>query len=171
MMTVKLESSASEFFVREASTNEIDELVALRKILLSQGKGHYVASSPEEDLAWQISYREWLKKNIEQKTQSINILVSHLQDNCIIGCVIGIIDNRAPMAGCLNGLTGWVQTLITSPKFQRMGVAKAMMKHLFDWFFSQGVSKVALQTTCCASSLYKGLGFRSTGEDFLIKQL
>ncbi|WP_416430524.1 GNAT family N-acetyltransferase [Piscirickettsia salmonis] len=161
----------SEFLLKKASLREVDQLVELRKLLLSQGSAHYAAASPEEDLAWQASYKNWLRQHIDRNTENIQIVIASQSEGRVIGCAIGIIDYRAPLAGCLNGLTGWVQTVVVEPQFRCSGVATELMVFLLEWFSSKEVFKVALQTTGIAQKLYKKLGFKSSGEDLLIKSL
>lgn len=163
--------AGSAFTSTQASVNDIEGLVALRKILLSQGSGHYVATSHQEDLAWQVSYRSWLKKHIEESTNHIQIIVTHSLDKSVVGCAIGIIDDRAPMSSCLNGVVGWVQTVVVVPSLRGCGLAQQAMNLLLQWFSFQRVTKVALQTTPVALHMYERLGFVLSGEDLLIKAL
>jgi GNAT superfamily N-acetyltransferase len=157
--------------VATASVDDIEKLVRLRKLLLSQGNGHYVSTSPEDDNRWQTHYAEWLAKHIEAGTEYIRIAVAKNPDDEITGCAIGIIDDRAPVPGCLNGRLGWVQTVIVEPSARHQGIALQMMRFLLHWFNAQAVGKVALQTTPVARQLYRRLGFRTSGEDLLIATL
>ncbi|WP_419418937.1 GNAT family N-acetyltransferase [Legionella sp. D16C41] len=158
--------------VRNATLNDIEQLIELRKLLLSQGTGHYVAQTPEDELAWQNSYDTWLKTNLNQSA-NIKVIVTYSasDENIITGCAIGIIDARVPFKGCLNGKMGWVQTVVVRPNYRRQGLAEQLMNHLFKWFHNNEVGKVTLQTTSVAKSLYDKLGFIDSGEAFLIKTL
>ncbi|MHA7846865.1 GNAT family N-acetyltransferase [Serratia sp. D1N4] len=154
-----------------AILEDIEGLVALRKILLSNGSAHYAASSLTEDLAWQESYREWLNQCISARSKNIRLAVIRDTEKCLIGCAIGIVDQRAPMVDALNGLSGWIQSVVVAPQHCGKGFATLLTQHLFHWFGSLNVKTISLQTTPVAQSIYKRLGFESTGEESLIKHL
>lgn len=104
----------------------------------------------------------WLQRHafIEETTR---ILVAEKYKK-VIGCAIGIIDHRAPTFSCGNGLSGWVQSVVVSPKYQGLGIAKKLMTNLIDWFDSHKCLCIVLEATPISLSLYKNVGFRSNGE-------
>ncbi|AEH49811.1 N-acetyltransferase [Heyndrickxia faecalis] len=156
---------------RKATINDVDMLIELRKLLLNEGVGHYVSKSHEEQIAWQESYRKWLFRNIHAN-EKIVVAVAHYDgESDISACAIGIIDERAPMKGCLNGLVGWVQSVIVHPARRRRGFAESLMKYILDWFKTNDVQKVVLQTTPIAKNLYTKLGFTDSGEELLLKEI
>lgn len=156
--------------LRQAVINDIPSLVALRKLLLSSGSGHYVAKSIEEDIAWQKSYIQWLHEHINKKDK-ILVLTAVSNSVHIVGCAISIIDERVPFNGCLNGKMGWVQTVVVHPDFRKKGIAKEMMEYIFSWLQEQGVEKLAIQPTDMAKKWYQKSGFVDTNEPLLIKTL
>jgi GNAT superfamily N-acetyltransferase len=161
-----------ETFVRKAKATDIESLIELRKLLLNQGSGHYVSANAEEQFAWQVSYKNWLLENLDHNPI---IRVIGCSDNKnpekLMGCAIGIIDQRVPHKGCLNGKMGWVQTMVVHPDFRRKGIAKKLMEDLLGWFVQNHVGKVALQSTENAHPLYEKLGFQDSREILLIKSL
>ncbi|MBJ6362616.1 GNAT family N-acetyltransferase [Paenibacillus sp. GCM10012307] len=161
----------SPVVARRAEEKDIERLIELRKHLLSGGDGHYAAQSPEEELAWQDSYRRWLHKNLRDNPTVLIAAASSDAADGIVACAIGVIDERAPMKGILNGRSGWIQTVVVDPKWRRQGIAEQVMDYLLSWFREQEVGKIVLQTTIVAKSLYGKLGFEETGEDLLYKQL
>ncbi|MEY9093686.1 GNAT family N-acetyltransferase [Paenibacillus sp. RC84] len=156
--------------IRRASLEDIGELVELRKILLSRGEGHYVSRSAEEDLAWQSEYRNWLRANLKGNDRILVAAGSLDDEERICACAIGIIDDRAPMKGCLNGKVGWIQTVVVHPDKRRHGLGEGIMNYVLSWFRANEVGKVTLQTTPSAKRLYENLGFSESGEDLLIKE-
>lgn len=160
----------NKMLVRSAKIVDIGQLIELRKLLLNQGDGHYVSTTPDEQLAWESSYRGWLRTNLDNNP-NINVAVcsESLKKEKIVGCAIGIIDERVPFRGCLNGKMGWVQTMIVSPNFRRRGLADQLMSYLSRWFLENNVEKIALQSTEMAVSFYKRLGFYDSGEPLLIR--
>ncbi len=160
--------------IRKAEVKDISSLIELRKLLLNTGSGYYVAKTSKEKRAWEKSYQDWLLNNLTiHADHKIHIIVTHLSKDItrIIGCAIGIIDERVPFSGCMNGKMGWVQTVVVHPAYRRQHVAKKMMNCLFEWFRHNKVSKVSLQTTKIAEPLYENLGFYDSKELLLIKQL
>lgn len=93
------------------------------------------------------------------------------QHQCVIACAIGIIDQRAPAVDTLNGLSGWVQSVVVSPQWQGNGLAIRLMHNLIFWFNEKDVRTIYLQTTPLAESLYRHLDFEDSGEKLLIKHL
>ncbi len=59
--------------IRKATIQDTEELVELRKILLSGGDTHYAAKSEEDNLAWQNAYRVWIKENISNENVLIQV--------------------------------------------------------------------------------------------------
>ncbi|MDA7028184.1 GNAT family N-acetyltransferase [Bacillus sp. CLL-7-23] len=160
-----------KYLIRKAESGDIDRLIDLRKILLSEGEGHYVSKSHEEDLAWQKNYRAWLLKNMNEHDRILVAVANDPDQLKIVACAIGIIDVRAPMKGCLNGKSGWIQTVVVDPEERRKGIAESIMNYCFDWFKRNHVEKIVLQTTPMAKDLYIKLGFENSGEDLLFKEL
>lgn len=161
----------SSTVLRKAKESDIERLIELRKHLLSGGEGHYAAQSPEEEAAWQNSYREWLRKNIRDNPDVLIAVAALGERDEIVACAIGIIDERAPMKGILNGRSGWIQSVVVDFQWRRQGVAEQVMEYVLAWFRKREVGKIVLQTTAAAKPLYEKLGFEATGEDLLYKQL
>lgn len=152
---------------RKATIQDIESLVNLRKFLLSEGTGHYVSRNNQEEVEWQDSYRKWLKTKL-YNSDTILVAVGQLSsDDDICACAIAIIDERAPLRGCLNGRMGWAQTVVVHPSQRRRGIAKKIMNYILEWLKSNDVSKVILQTTPTAKDLYEKIGFINSGEDLL----
>lgn len=155
--------------VRVACPEDVESLVELRRHLLDEGPGHYVARTDGERREWRTQYREWLNAHLG-RAEDVHVAVAQTGAD-VLGCGIAIIDKRVPMAGCLNGRAGWVQTVIVDPAHRGKGIGEAIMAHLMDWLSSNDVGKVALQTTPVATRLYEKLGFAASGEDLLVKEL
>ena len=155
--------------VRRAALSDIDQLIELRKELLSFNDGYYASRNESEERAWQQSYRLWLTNNINNEADYF-IAVAELNKQ-VCACSIAIIDNRVPMRGCLNGKSGWIQTVVVAKAFRRQGIALQLMEYLLQWFKSKAVQQIVLQTTPMAASLYEQLGFTPTTEALLLKTL
>ena len=157
------------YTINTANKKDILDLIHLRAILLDQGDEYYVAKTVEQKSCWKVAYQQWLADNLERENK-VQILVAR-RKNTVIGCAIGIIDQRAPMVGCFNGLLGWIQTVVTIPACRGRGVAMNLVKALEQWFIECNVGKVTLQSTALAQPLYQKLGYCSSGEPLMIKAL
>ncbi|SDX32263.1 Ribosomal protein S18 acetylase RimI [Marininema mesophilum] len=154
--------------IRKATINDTEQLVELRKVLLSSGGTHYAAKSEEDDLAWQRAYREWIEENVSNK--NVAILVGEYEGDCnICACGIGVIDLRAPMVGALNGKVGWIQSLVVHKDRRGLGIADAMMASLHQWFKDSDVDKVVVQSSKMAEEFYRKIGYTDTGEKLLVQ--
>lgn len=154
--------------VRVARLQDIEALIELRSILLDDGIGIYASGSPEESTLWKRHYRTWLESTLESSDQA-RVAVAVNEIGNIVGCAIGIIDQRAPAPGAYNGLSGWIQTVVVDPINRKQGVGAAIIQYLHEWFRNQGLSKWVLQTTPHAEMLYQRLGYRDTGERTLYR--
>lgn len=142
----------------------------MRTFLLSTGDGPYVARDPEEDAAWQHSYRGWLAQVLRRDDNRVHVAVLGPPGG-LAACAIAVIDDRAPTARCLNGRVGWVQTVVVDPALRHQGLGARVMTYALDWLRGNGASSVALQTTADGARLYRRLGFHSSDEDLLTLDL
>ncbi len=155
--------------IRKAALSDIPALVDLRQVLLDHGTGHYASKTSDESLQWKEAYKQWLHKYINLNND-VNILVASIgTEQIIVACVIGIIDKRAPMIGCLNGKTGWIQTMVVAKDRQQKGIGGQIMHQLLNWFKGVEVEKIFLQTTEIAKPLYLRMGFTPINEETLMK--
>ncbi|AMR06032.1 GNAT family N-acetyltransferase [Bacillus thuringiensis] len=159
-----------KLLIRKATIQDTEELVELRKILLSSGDTHYAAKSEEDNLAWQNAYRDWIKENISNEDVLIQV-GQYDEDEKICSCVIGIIDSRAPMVGALNGRVGWGQSLVVSKDRRGLGIAEAMMDAFHNWFRENNVQKIVVQSSKMAEEFNRKRGYLQTGEQLLFKTI
>lgn len=158
----------NNLIIRNATIEDTEQLIELRKVLLSSGDTHYAAKNAKDDLAWQCAYREWLKENILNK--DVEILIGEYgEEKDICACVIGVIDLRAPMVGALNGKVGWAQSLVIRQDRRCLGIAKAMMEQLHSWFKENEVNKVVAQSSKMGEEFNRKRGYLETGEKLLVK--
>lgn len=157
------------FVVRSATAADIPMLTELRAYLLDGTAASYSCVTPEEGALWRGAYRSWLTATLEANHTLKVVIAEHRASAQVIGCATGIIDMRAPTAANMNGLSGWVQSVVVAPDWRAMGIARQLMQNLLRWFANREVSTVVLQTTDCASRLYESLGFQPSDERQLIR--
>lgn len=154
--------------IRKAKIEDTEQLIELRKVLLSSGDTHYASKNEEEDLAWQQAYKEWINDNISNKNVAI-FVGEYEEDEHISVCVTGIIDSRAPMVGALNGKVGWGQSLVVHQDKRGLGIGETIMSHLHKWFKENDVYKVVAQSSKMAEEFNRKQGYLDSGEKLLVK--
>ncbi|EGO1729569.1 GNAT family N-acetyltransferase [Salmonella enterica] len=155
--------------IRPALESDIDTLIKLRAILLdSNSNTTYVSKSEKEKMEWKKSYKNWLINFYHKKLNvNANILVADIEGS-VIGCATGIVDSRPPAPDCMNGICGWVQSVVVFPFWRRKGIALKMLSNLLCWFADQNINKVVLEATPESHPLYKKIGFESSTESLFI---
>ncbi|MBD3897200.1 GNAT family N-acetyltransferase [Halomonas sp. ML-15] len=156
--------------VRPATTADLDRLVRLRAYLLDGTEAMYSSKTPEDSMRWRAAYRTWLNSHLKASSCVLVLAAEHKESGEVLGCATAIIDQRAPAPGCLNGLSGWVQSVVVEPQWRNQGIARQLMQHLLRWFASCSVGSVVLQSTEAAGRLYQALGFAVSDERLLIHQ-
>ena len=155
------------FSIREANETDIISLLELRAILLD-GDGHlYSAKDIDKQRQWRKDYTEWLL-NFAFSADSVRVLVASDKET-IFGCAIGVIDRRAPTPSCRNGISGWVQSVVTAPSYRGKGVANNLLANLISCFEENSCFCVILEATPISVTLYKRLGFVSNGETLMTR--
>jgi GNAT superfamily N-acetyltransferase len=158
--------------VREATVEDIDELIRLRAHLLEDTAAPglpYVAASAGERSAWRANYRSWLSERLgRDPLVRVAVLPGH---DRLQACATAIIDQRAPSVMCPSGRAGWIQSVVTDPEDRGQGLGAAVLADVTTWLKRQGVDEAVLQTTAAAHTFYLRSGFLPTGEDLLHKPL
>ncbi len=160
----------SFFTVRPATQADLTSLVELRAYLLDGTAASYSSKTPEDAARWRPAYRTWLSSRLSESDCVQILAAEHKESGQVLGCATAIIDQRAPAPGCLNGLSGWVQSVVVEPQWRGRGIARHLMQHLLRWFANRGVGCVVLQSTEAAGALYQALGFIASDERLLIRQ-
>ncbi|MFW9079930.1 GNAT family N-acetyltransferase [Pseudomonas sp. P2757] len=155
-------TSCANIIVRQATSEHYEAVIELRALLLEGSDASYACTCAEEKTRWREAYKGWLNEELAISSAT-NLLVA-LSDDQVVGCVTGFVDRRAPGPGCLNGLCGWVQSMVVLPAFRSRGLSVVLMQSLMSWFASRQVGKVVLQATPAAEPLYQRLGYSRSPE-------
>ncbi|MEB0047431.1 GNAT family N-acetyltransferase [Pseudomonas sp. DC1.2] len=155
-------SRCDEIVLRPATSEHFDAVIELRALLLEGSEANYACVSVEERKLWRDAYSAWLR-DVLSRSQTTQLLVA-VCDGRVVGCVTGFVDRRAPGPDCLNGLCGWVQSLVVSPAFRSRGLSRVLMQSLMEWFEGRQVGKVVLQSTPAAEPLYERIGYSRSSE-------
>ncbi|NKQ12634.1 GNAT family N-acetyltransferase [Pseudomonas sp. SST3] len=158
------------FLVRNATATDVPILIELRAHLLDGTSASYSSRTPEDRARWRAAYRGWLMSTLGVNDDVQILAIEHRDSGQVIGCATGIIDVRAPAPGSLNGLSGWIQSVVVAPQWRAKGIATQLMHQLLRWFANRDVGAVVLQSTEDAGRLYEALGFKASSERLLIRQ-
>ncbi|MFJ7311848.1 GNAT family N-acetyltransferase [Pseudomonas sp. NPDC098747] len=153
---------SDEIVVRPATREHFDAVIELRALLLEGSGASYACTSIEEKKRWRETYATWLNEVLE--SSSATQLLVAISGDQVVGCVTGFIDRRAPGPDCLNGLCGWVQSMVVLPAFRSRGLSRVLMQALMNWFETMQVGKVVLQSTPAAEPLYQRMGYHRSTE-------
>ncbi len=114
----------SFFTVRPANQADLARLVELRAYLLDGTNASYSSNTPEDAARWRVAYRTWLNSRLNDSDCVQILAAEHKESGQVLGCATAIIDQRAPAPGCLNGLSGWVQSVVVEPQWRGRGIAR-----------------------------------------------
>jgi GNAT superfamily N-acetyltransferase len=77
----------------------------------------------------------------------------------LASCAVGVIDRRLPSAYNPIGLSGYVLSVATDPRYRRRGYARAVVQATLEWFESRGILRVELHASTDAEAMYRSMGF------------
>ncbi|MFK4035992.1 GNAT family N-acetyltransferase [Nonomuraea wenchangensis] len=117
--------------VRQASEDDIPELVRLRALLFQDLGGDFFNPSSAGD-----DWRDGLA-----------------------ACGIGTVEQWFPGPHSRNGRIGHVIGVVTDPAYRRRGHSRAIMLGLLDWFREREAVRVDLHASREGEPLYRELGF------------
>lgn len=155
----------NNFEIQEATLSDVDSLILLRAELLDNSNEVYSCNDDSDKKAWRLAYRSWIEEKLGHDNRVVIFIARDVSNGSIIGCITGIIDFRAPSTDCINGLSGWVQSMVVREIHRKQGVATCLFKYLLTWFNTNQVHKVSLQSTDGADVFYKKLGFEPYSEN------
>ncbi|WP_189935480.1 GNAT family N-acetyltransferase [Streptomyces sulfonofaciens] len=145
--------------VRRATSEDAEELVRLRKIMLD-------SLAPSDDVAWQPFAVEDLRKRLSDPDGDLAVFVVDRPDggragraSALAACAAGTVERRLAGPGNPLGLTGHVFNVATDPDMRRRGYSRACMTALLDWYRGRGVPRVDLHASAEGEPLYRSLGF------------
>ncbi|GIH77328.1 GNAT family N-acetyltransferase [Planobispora longispora] len=144
--------------VREATPDDIPELVRLREILADRMAQD--GSLPVES-RWQESYADSLRDRLG--TSDTAVFVVDAPAGGLASCGIGLIFDRFPGPSLPDGRYGYIQGMTTDPGHRRRGHSRAVMTALMEWYRARGIRKVDLHAISDGEPLYREFGFVEDG--------
>ncbi|GIH91493.1 GNAT family N-acetyltransferase [Planobispora siamensis] len=144
--------------VRDATPDDIPELVRLRQILADRMAQD--GSFPVES-HWREAYADSLKERLG--TSDTAVYVVDAPQGGLAACGIGLIFDRFPGPYLPDGRYGYIQGMTTDPGHRRRGHSRAIMGALMEWYRARGIRKVDLHATSDGEPLYRQFGFVEDG--------
>ncbi|WP_329594894.1 GNAT family N-acetyltransferase [Streptomyces sp. NBC_01005] len=147
--------------VRQATEDDITELVRLRAMLFENLGGDFFApASGGADWldALATVLKEQLTTSADTGSGTVRVLVVD-GENGLAACGIGTIEQRLPGPHLRNGRIGQVIGVVTDPRSRRRGHSRRIMQELLGWFRESDVARVDLYASAEGEPLYRDLGF------------
>jgi GNAT superfamily N-acetyltransferase len=141
--------------VRQASEDDIAELVRLRALLFEDLGGDFFNPSSAGD-DWRGNLAAVLKEKLARDDARILVVDG---DDGLAACGIGTVEQWFPGPHSRNGRIGHVIGVVTDPAYRRRGHSRAIMLGLLDWFREREAARVDLYASREGEPLYRELGF------------
>ncbi|MGW6061477.1 GNAT family N-acetyltransferase [Streptomyces sp. NPDC055189] len=141
--------------IRQATQDDIPELVRLRALLFENLGGEYFNPSSGDD-GWRHALAVVLKE--QSATGGMRVLVTD-GDAGLAACAVGSVEQRLPGPHLPSGRVGLVIGVVTDPAHRRRGHSRSLMRGLLDWFREREVARVDLYASPEGEPLYRDLGF------------
>jgi GNAT superfamily N-acetyltransferase len=143
--------------VRRAITDDADDLMRLRVVMLTD-----VAGAPPAPGPWQRNGAALLADPFGAMTAFV--VDDPDRPGRLAACALGTVEQRLPGPRNLTGRVGYVFNVATDPGLRRRGYSRACLQALLDWYAEQGVTAVDLRASADGEPLYASLGFRRVPE-------
>jgi GNAT superfamily N-acetyltransferase len=114
------------------------------------------------DSTWQSSAAEILERELSAGTMAAVVVDS--PHGGLAACGVGMVAQRLPSPGCVDGRYGYIQSMCTDERHRRQGLARLVFADLMRWFGERGVTAVDLHASRMGEPLYRSLGFQDPTE-------
>lgn len=123
---------------RLATVADIPELVRLRQVMIESVRG-------SADGSWQASAATILEEALSDGTMGAVVVDS--PSGGLAACGVGMVAQRLPGPGCVDGRYGYIQSMCTDERHRRHGLARLVFAELMRWFAVMGVTRVDLHAS------------------------
>jgi ribosomal protein S18 acetylase RimI-like enzyme len=142
--------------VRPAVVADAADLTRLRALLFDA-----MGSDTGDDTApWRSATEQWFARHIADPGGRFAAFVVDDPELGVVSNAVGIVQHVAPSPRNAVGVRGEVFNVSTDPRRRRLGLARACVVPLLDWFARETDAKlVKLNATNVGAGLYTSLGF------------
>lgn len=139
---------------RRAVVEDAEELTRLREVMLS-------IFGPVVDRSWWQPCVEAFETALADSDGPLQAFVTDAPDEpgVLASCSVGVIERRLPGPANPDGVTGYILSVATDPRFRRQGHARASVSATLDWMRDCGVPRVDLHASESGEPMYRDLGF------------
>jgi GNAT superfamily N-acetyltransferase len=141
--------------IRHATTSDVPELVRLRQVMIESVRG-------SADDSWQASAAAVLEQLLADRTMVAVVVDS--PHGGLAACGVGLVAQRLPGPGCVDGRHGYIQSMCTDERHRRQGLARQVFAGLMRWYADLGVTRVDLHASKMGEALYRAHGFQDPSE-------
>ncbi|RRR99366.1 GNAT family N-acetyltransferase [Glycomyces terrestris] len=151
--------------IRFAGPGDIDEIVRLRGIMLSQWMD-------TADNGWHADTAAVIARRLAEPEPSMVIPAVDAPDGsgALAACAVGLVDERLPSPRNRSGRFGLVINVVTDPRWRRRGFGRACMDALMDWYEARDVRILELTATEAGEGLYRSFGFERLGDAVMMRR-
>ena len=146
------------FVIREATLNDLPELVAQRRQMYEDMGYTDTARLDELEKAFEL----WLHDKLEDGHYR-NWLAESSDGRIAAGAGLWLVD-WPPQMMDLAPYRGYIMNVYTAPDFRKRGLAKRMVQTIVNWCADQRIETVSLHASCEGRPVYESLGFAPTNE-------
>jgi ribosomal protein S18 acetylase RimI-like enzyme len=139
---------------RQATVSDAEELTRLREVMIT-------AFGPILDPSWRKPCIEAFRDALADPDGPLQAFVTDAPDEpgVLAASSVGVIQRRLPGPANPTGMTGYILSVATDPRFRRQGHARAVVTATVEWFRIRQVPRVDLHASEWGESLYRELGF------------
>ncbi len=136
---------------RLATLADIPELVRLRQVMIESVHGR-------SDDSWQAACAQVFELTVADGTMAA-VVVDRPDGDGLVACGVGMVAQRLPGPGCVDGRHGYIQSMCTDERHRRQGLARLVLERLMQWYDDAGITRVDLHASGMGEPLYRDCGF------------
>ena len=139
---------------RQAVVEDAAELTRLREVMIT-------SLGPMLDTSWRQLCTEAFRAALADPGGPLQAFVTDAPDEpgLLAASSVGVIQRRLPGPSNPSGMTGYILSVATDPRFRRQGHARAVVTATLEWLRSCGVPRADLHASDEGEPLYRDLGF------------
>jgi len=112
----------------------------------------------ESDESWQGSCDRVFAQALADASMAAAV-VDRPDGDGLAACGVGMVAQRLPGPGCVDGRYGYVQSMCTDQWHRRQGLARLVLARLMQWYADGGITCVDLHASRMGEPLYREFGF------------
>jgi ribosomal protein S18 acetylase RimI-like enzyme len=157
-------SSRDGIAVRQATVDDIPDLVRLRRMMFEAMQAATPAKLDTAESVWAVYFAEAIPAEAFHGWLAVTS-----EDEVVSVCGV-VIDQHPPTPGNPSGRIGYVMNVVTVPEHRHRGLARCLMQTALQWLDERGIRRVTLHATDVGQSLYESLGFEPVPNEMRLEK-